>query len=952
MMRWILCLICLSAAKLLSAQDVYQIDAQYPVHALDNHLQIYPDPDGRLGVNDIINDSSLNYLTRDALPRHLDPRKVYWGKIKVVTDDSLIGWTLHLEDKYFKDMAWIRGNGKVDVYAFNEDQSLFHKRSGGNYPQSQREIPIPYNQNSINLELPAGQTVTLYIRIESIIGGIPPFFNLSLRAPEYEFYHPYINYHIFFRSFLFGICFITLLYHLLQYIYLRESIFLWFCLWLGVCTLTQALANDYTSDFLTGDFWKHRFTVWTAVSNCILFTFWFFGRSFINSKDKFPALDKIILVYTWALGAEIIVTVLSVISHPEKIYFGIIGHHYQWIIGSSILGLGLAIYIASRKDPFARYFGFGAIIATVAALLGGLWSERLIRLPFEPYSWGILLQIIAYSFGIAYRRQQMMKEAVAEKLAAQEAQSEIQRIMDLDEIKTRFFANISHEFRTPLSLIMGPINNAREAQPAVGSSKDAPVVLKPEAFAMIRRNARRLQNLVDQLLDLSKAEGGHMQLKLTRGDLIRFIRSVVFSFQSLAERQNISLNTSFPKELDEACYDKDKLEKILTNLLSNAFKYTPSGGAVTVTVQFDEEYYSIEVSDTGSGVGKSDLKRIFERFYRVEGSEKKGSGIGLALTKELVDLHNGQISVSSVLGEGTTFKTRLPYTLKGLPESAVSAFGETLEKIETPGEIPLMKNQEQVVNKAVMQTDDLPVVLVVEDNDDLRSFIEEILRDHYKVLAAVDGMQGERMAFEHIPDIIISDVMMPKKDGYALCQSLKTNPKTSHIPVILLTAKAGQENKIEGLTQGADVYMTKPFDAKELRLHMHNLVDARLKLWSRFMASDMAVVPDLDMSSLDDQFLQSVIQAIKENLDNELLSVEDLARTVGFSRSQLHRKLKALTNKSANQMITEIRLNEARRMLEKRAGTVSEIAYSVGYTNMSYFTKSFKERFGVLPSKV
>ena len=417
----------------------------------------------------------------------------------------------------------------------------------------------------------------------------------------------------------------------------------------------------------------------------------------------------------------------------------------------------------------------------------------------------------------------------------------------------------------------------------------------------------------------------------------------------MAERQNISLNTHFSDELDTAYFDKDKLEKIVNNLLSNAFKYTPQGEAVSVNVSHSPQNLLLEISDTGNGMNKKEINRIFDRFYRVEGTEAKGSGIGLALTKELVTLHNGQISVHSEKNRGTTFKVRLPITLEGLPKS-IRLDSEAVD--EKPLEKEINHSTPKTNGSSVALKTNEKVVLLVEDNQDLQHFIADILMPHYKVLTANDGLQGERMAFEHIPDLVISDVMMPKKDGYELCSALKHNVKTSHVPIIMLTAKAGQSSKMAGLTQGADAYLTKPFDADELLLRSKNLIAARKKIWEHFKSLDISAVGDLNLSSVGDKFLQKVVKIINENIDNELLSVEDIASKVGFSRAQLHRKLKALTNKSTGQLINEIRLNNAKTMLVKKVGSVSEIAYSVGYSNMSYFTKSFKEKFGVLPSKV
>ena len=414
--------------------------------------------------------------------------------------------------------------------------------------------------------------------------------------------------------------------------------------------------------------------------------------------------------------------------------------------------------------------------------------------------------------------------------------------------------------------------------------------------------------------------------------------------------------TSFPEGLVNAYFDEDKLEKIISNLLSNAFKYTSDGGAVTFSLEYSDSYYVIEISDTGQGLTKEEVKRIFERFYRVEGTEAKGSGIGLTLTKEIVDLHNGQISVNSEIGKGTNFKVRMPYTLDLLPKQIIIDSNNSTQKYVNPGASSFISegkvDEEETPSMADLKTGNMPLVLLVEDHPDLRQHISNILKGHYRVITAEDGMKGERLAIENIPDVILSDVMMPKKDGYQLCRDLKTNTKTCHIPIIMLTAKAGQDNKMEGLTLGADAYLTKPFSADELLIRIKNMINNRIKMWEQFNASDLVLVKDLEVQSIDDQFLQQVTKVIRSNIDNEFLSVEDLAKGVGFSRAQLHRKLKALCNKSANQLIIEIRLNEAKRMLENKLGTVSEIAYSVGYTNMSYFTKSFKDKFGLLPSKI
>ena len=935
----------------VAAQKGYEIDTQYPVHDLKTYLKYTEDEHKDLTAEQILSDSTLTFSIQDEKARRLKIGAIYWGKVTLLTVEGLEGWTLNFEDRRSGLPAWARSNGQVDVYAYSKGNLIFHKKTGVEYSAREREVKDNWMLNKISLDgLPINSPVELLIRVKGNSLGFSPYFNATLRSPNQAYYHELYAFDESFNVFMLGITFIIFLYHLLQFLYLRQRVFLWFSIWVLFCCLTMAMSVG----LIIGDVYHYRFPVWMIIANGVLYSFWFFGRSFINSKEKFPKLDKVIIGLSIAMIAEIIIMALYVILFkPQPIITGV-GVHYKMIILYASISIIVAIILILKKDLFARYFGFGAIIVSLAFVIGGLWSEGIITPPFDPYAWGMFLQIVIYSFGIAYRQQRLLLKAQKETLQTQQDYAEMKRIRDLNEIKTQFYTNISHEFRTPLSLISGPLDLARK----LNKGKGEQISIPNKTFDIIEKNTLRLQSLIDQLLELSKIQSGKVYLKLSQGNLVKFVKSVAFSFESMSESKGISFNTSFPEELNRAYFDKDKLEKIVSNLLSNAFKYTPDGGAVTLTIDYSKTHYIIEISDTGSGMAKEEVKRIFERFYRVEGTEAKGSGIGLTFTKEIVDLHNGQISVNSRIGEGTSFKVRMPFTLDLLPVNIVLDSKNIGAEQVMPGASAINEegvNTERQVNSIPImsiKSGNNPLVLLVEDNPDLRQHISDVLAGHYRIITAEDGVKGERLAIEHIPDIILSDIMMPKKDGYQLCHDLKTNSKTCHIPIVMLTAKAGHENKMEGLTQGADAYLVKPFKADELLLRIKNLVNNRIKMWEHFNAMDLVMVKDLDVLSIDDQFFQSVVNVIRSNLDNELLSVEDLAKEVGFSRAQLHRKLKAICNKSANQLIIEMRLNEAKRMLENKAGTVSEIAYSIGYSNMSYFTKSFKEKFGMLPSKV
>lgn len=937
------------------AQESYELDAKYPVHDLQDQLWVITDPEDAFTPEQILTDSTLVFTRRRDLPRFLEVGMTYWGKLQLTAKDSLKGWALHFEDRMIGLPAWAKSNGKVDVYGYRTREQIFHKKTGVEYPKHARDQAGHWVLNQVALgDLPVEVPLTLIIKVQGNSIGYPAYFNLSARSPAHANYHEIYQPDNSFNLFMFGVTFIIFLYHLLQFIYLRQSVFLWFSVWLLFCMLTMAMA----SGLIIGSIIELRHPIWMLFANSIFYAFWFFGREFINSKKKFPILDKFILGLALFILAEILIHVVYAIIFRPQTYFTGFGVHYQLLNIYTLASLVLAVILILKKDPFARYFGVGALIGSVALIVGVLWTMGLLRPPMDPFAASMFLQIVIYSFGIAYRQQVLTQQAQHEKLQAQQTYAEMQRMQDLDEIKTRFFANISHEFRTPLALIAGPLQQSQRKSRQSGDPHT--IQLDNRSYQIIKSNTERLHHLVDQLLELSRIESGNIHLSLQQGGLMSFIRSVLFSFESMADRQNISLNTNFSTDNHQAYYDKDKLEKILTNVLSNAFKYTPEGGMVSVVIDLGQDYLNLEISDTGKGIDKEEAKHIFERFYRVEASEKKGSGIGLALTKELVDLHNGHIIVESTKGIGTIFKIRVPVSLKELPETisisekfrgraASDASSTPLEEVLSSEPKPATA---AATATATLQTKEVPTVLIVEDNADLRYFISNLLEPHYQILTAEDGAQGERMAFEHVPDIVVTDVMMPKIDGYQLCHSLKKNPKTSHIPIIMLTAKAGQDNRIEGLTQGADSYLTKPFDDRELLLRMKNLLKAREKLWEYFKSLDMFLTDDIEIESIEDRFLQEVFTIIKNNLDNERFGVEDMVGTLGFSRSQLHRKLKALLGKSANQLIVEVRLNEAHRMLQQKAGSVSEVAYSVGYSNLSYFTKSFKNKFGMLPSKV
>ncbi|CAE7275531.1 unnamed protein product [Symbiodinium microadriaticum] len=442
-------------------------------------------------------------------------------------------------------------------------------------------------------------------------------------------------------------------------------------------------------------------------------------------------------------------------------------------------------------------------------------------------------------------------------------------------------------------------------------------------------------------------------------DIVKFLKPIAYAFTSYADRQFISYKCTFPDDMIPIYFDTDKVEKIVINLLSNALKYTPEFGKVNFTVEEDEQYVILKIADTGVGIPEKHLKYIFNRFYQVEDKHQKGTGIGLALTKELVDLHKGQIDVISKEGEGTIFTVKLLKGRDHLKEEEITGMEipyqyEHTELSDIELEIPAFnKDSETIKDESESGVDDLPVILVVEDNADMRVFISEYLVTNFKVLEASNGKEALDIAFEHIPDVIVSDIMMPEVSGYDLCEKIKKDDRTSHIPVILLTAKASGESTERGFELGADYYVTKPFNPKLLELRIRNILKTRDKIHHQLMNSnEVNLEPkNLNIGSKDQEFLNKIMACVEDNFANSSFGIDDLCKELGMSRTKLYRKLKGLIGQSANEFIRSFRLKRAAQLLRKQELTISEVTYQVGFNDLQYFRYCFKEQYGVNPSE-
>ncbi len=510
-----------------------------------------------------------------------------------------------------------------------------------------------------------------------------------------------------------------------------------------------------------------------------------------------------------------------------------------------------------------------------------------------------------------------------------------QKLKELNTIKTNFFANISHGFRTPLTLIKGPIEQL---------IKKPTEKLSIENTLMIQRNANRLLKLVNQLLDLSKIDQGKLTLNTAEGDIYKSLRVATSAFSSHAVERDIDYKVHIPTSILWVSFDNDKLENVIYNILGNAFKFSEDRSLIKFQVTHKNEKLIIEISDYGKGIQKDKLPFIFDRFYQGQTNSsqaEQGTGIGLSLAKELVELMQGTITVSSNTNVGSTFVVKIP-----------------IHKIKTPltynpsGALePTNVYSKPVIMSSKVDDRDVPLVLLVEDNQDMRHYIKEHLIKNYKIKIAKNGEEGLQLALNQPPDLIITDVMMPKMDGIEFCKKLKTNIHTSHIPIIMLTAKVGTENKIIGLETGADDYLTKPFNVEELLVRVKNLIDQRLKLRAYYKLKKFEINPkEIAVTSIDERFLEKTLHLLENRFHDSSFGVPQMQEALGMSKTQLYRKLKALTNESPGELLRNFRLKRAAHLISEKADSIAQIAYSVGFNSVPYFTKCFKSMFGVTPS--
>jgi signal transduction histidine kinase/ligand-binding sensor domain-containing protein/DNA-binding response OmpR family regulator len=571
------------------------------------------------------------------------------------------------------------------------------------------------------------------------------------------------------------------------------------------------------------------------------------------------------------------------------------------------------------------------------------------------YLFYILLIVAALYF---YRVFTIIKISTKKDLLLEHFKRE--KSEELNQLKLRFFTNISHEFRTPLTLIMAPVEKMLKS----GRTQKNELLL-------VHKNARRLLHLINQLLDFRKVESGKLSLEIQKGDIIKFVKQIASAFEVIAEQKQIKLKIYSSEQALLLWFDHDKMEKIIYNLLSNAFKFTQNNGSIVIHIDKlsgtdilqtgEGEYVQISVSDTGIGIPKEKIENLFTEFYQSHNSDHDvGSGLGLAFTRELVESHRGKIFVTSELQKGSCFSVVFPMgdkhyseeQLKGKPGYSFPA-KEIQEMISNEFESSYHDNVLATVdaNDTFAPSATAQVILIVEDNFELRSFMSKSLIPRFRIIEASNGLEAYDLAVHESPDLIISDIMMPEMDGIELCRKIKNNLQTNHISVILLTAKQADESRFEGIKTGADDYIIKPFDVRELMLKIENIIKTRENLLKKYHREILLTPKDITATSADEKFIIDVMGLIETNIKDPDFDLMALASKIGISRSVLYRKMQKLMNQSPNEFVNSIRLKKAARLLKQKRFKVSDVAYEVGYKDPLYFSKCFKKQFDFTPSE-
>lgn len=828
---------------------------------------------------------------------------------------------------------------KIHLLSLQGD-TLFRSAAGILQPFAQRTIPIgllipSYGYSAqLPIEIPP-QGAQLIIEHQNWLAeAMPSNIRLYTQAQWAKALQYHFNTFIAWQYLLIGALLMMIAYHLLAFFQHQDKSFLWYSAYISAVLLVILIESGILQAHITPQLphlnLLHRYLQFHALLTYVIY--WLFLRHLINLPSLLPWLDRYLVRFLAIVCLLSFISWVVFLQNLQQQKTNLTWLTYTVPAAALLFGVACFFPIIRARNKLVNFFVFGSLILLLGVITNTLLSAVitlgwLAELPFPPFyitEVAIVLEVLVFAMAVGFRFQQIDFERKS--------------ILELDQLKSKFFANISHEFRTPLTIISG---------------LTAQIKGNREEVALIQRSSDNLLLLVNRLLQLTQLDSKQVQLQYVNMEVIAFLSYLTDSFYSLAEQKNIRLSFhSTEKEL-RMDFDEQSLQQIVGNLLSNAIKYTPTGGWVrlhlSLTYRSAKPYLAVEVKDNGIGIAPEELPYIFDRFYQSKvrnNHTPNSSGIGLALTKEWIELAKGEISVKSIPQQGSSFTVYLPIAAR-FPFQAMS----------TPDSVALTKNKQAFSSPATapsLANNTLPELLIVEDQPGISKYLVKLLSNRYRITLAENGRIGLSLALQQVPDIILSDVMMPEMDGFELCRLLKTDERSSHIPIILLTAKANQADKITGLGQGADAYLLKPFDPEELFIRLEKLLELRRKLQTYYANLSIPAaerLPPNEVSSIEDQFLQRLRKNAERIMADPENAINQLEKAMHLSQMQLYRKLKALTGLSPSLYIRSIRLQKARELLQTTDLTAAEVAYEVGFTSPAYFSRVFAEAYGHPPGK-
>lgn len=940
---------------------------------ISSGVHLFWDESGKMTFEEVIDqkDELLWEKLGPELPRRSGPGKT-WVRFSIVntSTDSIYAlikcYRLRRVMHQWID-AYIQGANGVEI-----------QRTGRfrNY----QDRAFPPCRDCLRLEIAAQETQTYWVKLTYAYVHEPDMGFLiipeSFAKAQVEQELPTVLPTYLFSFFFLGIVFVLMVFAGIQYLENREKAYLWYFLYLAGWLVfnLRSIESQSHLDILYTYVLDTYYVIYVPLLFFVYYAYLMFMEHFLH-LSKYDKYHKKILKYLpYILIATCVIDAFIRVIWGTKASMAALDLYQILMLGLVIYYLISAIRMNNRIAYFVILGSFFVMVgAIINGIIIGLFDGYFISSQSLWYSastylrLGILLEILCFMLGLSYKTQQSIREKQEEKLKIEQQLMLTQHRQDLEKEKNRLYINITHEFRTPLTVITGIAQQIREN----------PTRWLGEGLVMIKRNAASLLNLINQILDLRKLETGNMNLHLIQANIIPYIHYLTESFSSLAASKNIQIRFQSKTEELWMDYEPNKIQHIVSNLLSNAIKFTPEGGDISVQLAVDSlksvvggdhsttnSQLPVELSeipqsekncllltiiDTGIGIPVENIPHIFDRFYQVEHSNpsnsSSGSGIGLALTKELVKLLNGNIFVNSVEGVGSTFIVELPITRK----AEISHVSTEFEK-----QIDFSISSQSKAITFDKEAKERPIVLVIEDNKDVVRYIYSILQADYHLEVAENGKKGIDKALEIIPDIIISDVMMPKKDGFEVCRTLKIDERSSHIPIVLLTARADIDAKLKGLEYGADAYLAKPFNKAELLVRIRKLLESREKLKQYYLnlasegKSDLRNSPQ-QKAPVENTFVLKARQIVESNLANTAFNVDDFCQKIGMSHSQLHRKLVALTGYSTNKFIRFIRLSHAKKLLKQEDIIIADVAFATGFADPAYFARVFRKEFGVTP---